>query len=216
MFNRLVALPVAVALAVVACTDPEHVDSVADAGTSGPTLTPEREVNPASLALADWPDDLLEVVFFPADDGVVIVGFNGAGQPISHVELAEVNQSNDVVRVRARFADAKAWAVMDIGNGSLVSAGGEPDEMLTEISERAAAMIALAEEQEQPDPNDPQAGPWLDCALSVLGAVVACIPVGGGWVVTCPKAIVGAVCTCHGAAKSKKKKKKPQPAVCDG
>lgn len=218
--KRIASLSAAVAL-VTACHDdrdpPQTVDDQhdSDGGNDYPPAT-SNVLDDDNLEHAQWPADLDMVVVHATDSGVVVVAMNDAGQPIGRVSLDEVADSVDVVSVESRFADGGSWGVMDLAAGVVLSVGTDPlgETAHAEFAARVSAMIAMAEDQ-GPDPADPQAGPWLDCALSVLTAVVACIPTGS-WVVTCPKAIVGAVCTCHGAAQTKKKKKKKKPAACEG
>lgn len=215
---RLTSLTVSLALVLAGCHDG---DSERGAPTNNSTTGLEEDEpghvqDPADLTAAVWPDDLHRVVAFDTEAGVVIDGLNQAGQIIARVELADVDGSPNVLVVRADFADMHSWSYVDTMNGVLVQHGSYPgdDATITEITARAQELSKKSHEQ-PPDPSEPQPGPWLDCALSILNAVFTCLPVvGGGWLVGCPQAVIDAYCKCWTA--KKKNKDKPKPMVCGG
>lgn len=213
---RLTSLTVSFALVVAGCHDDDAPaqDSPTDTSSEPETSDPERVLEPGDLAAASWPEDLHRIIAFETDAGVVIDGLNHDGETIARVELTDINGSPTVFAVRTTFADMHSWALVDLSNNVLVQYGTEPsdDATVTEITTRAQAMFNRAQGQ-APDPSEPQPGPWLDCALSVLSAVFACLPIlGGGWLGGCPKAIIDAYCKCWSA--KKKNQNKPTPAVC--
>lgn len=236
--KRFASFMVAAALVASGCQDHEvtNIDQGESSGgdESGGHVDPNNqdgELNePYEVKPAPWTAELHSVVMDVTEDGAVLIdALDHDGLLVARVVLERVGDSlsNDVdaddltvFSVRSKFADMSSWAIVDMANATVVSLGSKPqgDLVQAEIAMRINAILEMASEQDAVKGiKKPQKGPWLDCALSVLGAVFACLPTNPGWVITCPKAIVEAVCACHTATQSKKKNKnkKPAPAGCE-
>lgn len=157
--------------------------------------TPEpgaEELGQHELVAAIWPDDVDGVDIFLDDERLVITVLNAGGDPIARVVAQE--HAPGTVDVSTDFADGASWATVDIGNEALmqhglegIDAGQLHDRIKTIMLEVQAPL---------------QEGPWLDCVLAVLDAVVSCIP-AVGVLVLCPQKIKTAACKCLKAAKKK-------------
>lgn len=222
MHTRITSLLTALAL-TFACTEhgleqePPDASETSTAEPGKPKPDTQLLLDPHQLEPAPWPDELHSVVMQLDDNGTVVLdALDHDGLLVARVELDPVDGSPTVIAVNATFADARSWALVDLENVAVVSTSTDPSEEATqmEIASRIELIIATLGEQDVNPPNRPQPGPWFDCALRVLVAVFSCLPTNPGWGVTCPKAVVDTVCTCHAAAQAKKKKKKPAPAVC--
>lgn len=227
MIQRLTALTTALALTAVACRmepDPD-IDPSTEPSETGDTQEegPEVVEDPMqSLVPAKWPEDLHSIGVVHHDDGTttdttVVIALNKAGEPIAYTTMALLPQAPSILELRVKFADGRAWALTDLTNHTVVSAGAYPqgEEWLAELALRIAAMDEMANEEgihldRLPDGEE---GPWLECALTIIAAVFKCIPVGVQWIWTCPEGVIDAVCACFNAVKGKKKKKKPE--VCE-
>lgn len=221
--HRLTALTTALAFMTAACRmepDPgvDSSDESSETGDDHQQDGPEVVDDSQSLVPAKWPEDLHRIgVAYHEDGTTVVIALNEAGEPIAYTTMALLPQAPNILELRVKFADGRAWALTDLTNNTVVSAGAYPqgEEWLAELALRIAAMDEMANEEgihldRLPDGEE---GPWLECALTIIAAVFKCIPVGVQWIWTCPEGVIDAVCACFNAVKGKKKKKKPE--VCE-
>ncbi|HVI04144.1 MAG TPA: hypothetical protein VM869_35880 [Enhygromyxa sp.] len=197
--KRYLSYFIAVAIAVAGCTtdDTSSADDSTTISIDPAAETPELDP-PRQLVAASWPDDLASVDFHAHENTIVIVALNHDDEVIARIALDE--STPGLYHLETEFVDGKAWATID-QNGALMQRGTEGLSE-SELTIRAHQIGGLLQAPEF-DPD--QEGPWLECALAILDAVITCIP-AVGVLPLCPYKLKKAVCTCATAAQKKKKK----------
>lgn len=194
---KLTSMVLACSLVVLGCTDGGGA-APQETGVEAPTpLTEPAEVGQLEMVDAAWPADATRVEVSQGDSTLVMVVLNAGGDPIARLSMLE--HAPGVVHVLTEFADGEGWATVDTANGSLVQHGVKGISA-EDLGERVTAIVDTVQAH-------PGEGPWLDCVLAVLDAVITCIP-AVGVLTLCPSKVKKAVCKCAKAAQKKK--------VCEG